>query len=45
MLVENAYAFVKEMKARVEGENLSLTLEDEGGERRVVYVTLGQIPL
>jgi len=43
--IENAEAFVTEMKGRVEGENLSLTIENAGGERRVVYVTLGQIPL
>ncbi len=43
--IDNADAFVKEMKGRVEGENLSLTIENVGGERRVVYVTLGQIPL
>lgn len=43
--IENADAFVKEMKGRVEGENLSLTIENEEGERRVVYVTLDQIPL
>jgi S1-C subfamily serine protease len=43
--IENANAFLQEMKGRVEGENLSLTLEREGGDRRVVYVTLGQIPL
>ena len=43
--IENANAFLQEMKGRVEGENLSLTLEGEGGDRRVVYVTLGQIPL
>lgn len=43
--IENAEAFVTEMKGRVEGENLSLTIENVGGERRVVYVTLGQIPL
>lgn len=43
--IENAEAFVTEMKGRVEGENLSLTIENVVGERRVVYVTLGQIPL
>ena len=43
--IENADAFVKEIKGRVEGENISLTIENVGGERRVVYVTLGQIPL
>lgn len=43
--IDNAEAFVNEMKGRVEGENISLTIENVGGERRVVYVTLGQIPL
>ncbi len=43
--IEDAEAFVREMKGRVEGENLSLTIENLDGERRVVYITLGQIPL
>ncbi len=43
--IENAESFVTDMKGRVEGENLSLAIENVGGERRVVYVTLGQIPL
>ena len=43
--IDSADEFVKEMKGRVEGENLTLTLENIEGERRVVYVTLGQIPL
>ena len=43
--IEDAEAFVREMKGRVEGENLSLTIENVCGERRVVYITLGQIPL
>ena len=43
--IEDAEAFVREMKGRVEGENLSLTIENVCGERRVMYITLGQIPL
>jgi hypothetical protein len=31
----------EEMNARVEGEQISLTLEDPKGGRRVVYLTLG----
>eukprot|EP00978_Attheya_sp_CCMP212_P020583 scaffold59105_cov43-Attheya_sp.AAC.2 len=31
----------EDMKARVEGEQISLTLEDPKGGRRVVYLTLG----
>ncbi|KAL7545470.1 hypothetical protein ACHAWF_008822 [Thalassiosira exigua] len=37
--------FVAEMKKRVEGEQLSLTVEDETGKKRIVYVTLGKLPL
>ena len=35
----------KEIEKRVEGEELSLTLQDgETGERRVVYIKLGRRP-
>ena len=43
--IANGREFVVEMKQRVEGENLSLTVENNDGEKRVVYVTLGRIPL
>ena len=36
---------VNDMKGRVEGEQLSLTVENERGERRVVYVTCGKVPM
>lgn len=43
--IENGREFVSEMKKRVEGEQLSLTVENVQGEKRVLYVTLGRIPL
>jgi hypothetical protein len=33
------------MKRRVEGEQLSLTIETVEGEKKIVYVALGRIPL
>jgi hypothetical protein len=33
------------MKKRVEGEQITLTVETGEGDARVVYVTLGRIPL
>jgi len=43
--VANGIEFVSEMKRRVEGEQLSLTVQNMNGEKRVEYVTLGRIPL
>ena len=43
--IKNGTEFISEMKKRVEGEQLSLTVENVQGERRVLYVTLGRIPL
>lgn len=43
--VWNGIDFESDIKRRVEGEQLPLTVEDTRGERRVVYVTLGRIPL
>jgi len=43
--IANGNEFVIEMKKRVEGEQLSLTVENNKNEKRVVYVTLGRIPL
>ena len=43
--IANGNEFVIEMKTRVEGEQLSLTVQNNNGEKRVVYVTLGRIPL
>ena len=37
--------FVSEIKTRVEGEQLSLTLESANGIKRFVYVKLGKLPL
>lgn len=34
--------FQAELQDRVKGEQISLTLEDADGEKRVVYITLGQ---
>jgi S1-C subfamily serine protease len=43
--IANGQGFVNEMKRRVEGEQLSLTIETVDGEKKIVYVTLGRIPL
>ena len=43
--IANGNEFVIEMKTRVEGEQLTLTVANNKGEKRVVYVTLGRIPL
>mmetsp|Transcript_8809 Transcript_8809/g.16382 ORF Transcript_8809/g.16382 Transcript_8809/m.16382 type:complete len:575 (-) Transcript_8809:141-1865(-) len=43
--IANGNEFVSEMKRRVEGEQLSLTVQNTDGEKRVEYVTLGRIPL
>ena len=37
--------FASEMKQRVDGEQLSLTVQDKFGEKRVLYVTLSSLPL
>ncbi|KAL7487479.1 hypothetical protein ACHAW6_013081 [Cyclotella cf. meneghiniana] len=36
---------IQDLKGRVEGERLALTVESSEGERRVIYVTLGKMPL
>jgi S1-C subfamily serine protease len=43
--VANGKDFANEMKKRVEGEQITLTVETGEGDARVVYVTLGRIPL
>ena len=43
--IANGNEFVMEMKTRVEGEQLSLTVANNKNEKRVIYVTLGRIPL
>ena len=43
--IANGREFVSDMKKRVEGEQLSLTVENVDREKKVVYVTLGRIPL
>jgi len=43
--IANGQGFVSEMKRRVEGEQLSLTIETVEGEKKIVYVALGRIPL
>lgn len=42
--VRSAADLERELRNRVEGEQLVLTVEDENGERRVVYVALGSVP-
>jgi len=41
----NGIDFKNEMKGRVEGERVSLTVENSNGEKRVVYATMGKIPI
>ncbi len=41
----NGNDFKNEMKERVEGERVALTVENSQGEKRVVYVKLGKIPI
>ncbi len=43
--IANGQEFVNEMKRRVEGEQLSLTIETVEGEKKIVYVILGRFPL
>ena len=40
-LIEDGAAFVKDITGRVEGDQLTLTVENPEGERSVVYVSLG----
>ena len=42
--ITNGQEVVIEMKKRVDGEQLMLTVENVEGEKRVIYVTLGKIP-
>ena len=44
-LIANGSELVKELKARVEGEQVALTVENMIGEKRIIYVTLGKMPL
>ena len=41
----NGAELANEMKKRVEGEQITLTVENLEGNKKVVYVTLGRIPL
>ena len=43
--IANGKEFANEMKKRVDGEQITLTVENVEGDRRVVYVALGRIPL
>jgi S1-C subfamily serine protease len=43
--VANGKDFANEIKKRVEGEQITLTVETVEGDKRVVYVTLCRIPL
>ena len=42
--ITNGFDLVKELKGRVEGEQISMTVVSKDGDRRVVYVTLGKVP-
>jgi S1-C subfamily serine protease len=43
--IANGKEFANEMKQRVEGERITLTVESVEGDKRVVYVALGRLPL
>lgn len=43
--ISNGSDLVKELKGRVEGEQITLTVEGKDKEKRVVYVTLGKMPI
>jgi len=43
--IADGRAFVRDMKKRVEGEQLSLTIENANGTKRFVYVKLDKLPL
>jgi PDZ domain-containing secreted protein len=43
--IANGTELANEMKKRVEGEQITLTVENLEGNKKVVYVTLGRIPL
>ena len=42
--ITNGFDLVKELKGRVEGEQISMTVVNEDGDRRIVYATLGKVP-
>lgn len=44
-IISNGLDLQTDLKGRVEGEQLTLTVEDALGERRVLYITLGKVPL
>jgi S1-C subfamily serine protease len=43
--ITNGSDLVRELKKRVEGEQIALTVENKEGEKRVVYVSLGKMPI
>jgi len=43
--IANGTELANEIKKRVEGEQITLTVENVEGNKKVVYVTLGRIPL
>ncbi len=43
--IANGKEFANEMKQRVERERITLTVENVEGDKRVVYVALGRLPL
>jgi len=43
-MIEGPMELVQDIRGRVEGEQITLTVENKLGERRVLYITLEQIP-
>jgi S1-C subfamily serine protease len=43
--IANGKDFANEMKNRVEGEQITLTVANEDNDTRIIYIKLGRIPL
>jgi S1-C subfamily serine protease len=43
--IANGRKFANEMKNRIEGEQITLTVANEDGNTRIIYIKLGRIPL
>ena len=41
-IVKDSIELTKDLKSRIVGEKISVTVEDRCGERRIVYITLGE---
>jgi hypothetical protein len=43
-MIEGPMELVQDIRGRVEGEQITLTVENKLGERRVLYIALEQMP-